>query len=34
LRDADAEELLKALLRPAELDYKRDGERVKVIPRR
>ncbi len=31
---ADLDELLEAVLKPADLDFERDGQRVKVFPRR
>lgn len=32
VKDADQNELLKALLRPAGLDYRREGERLIIVP--
>jgi hypothetical protein len=31
--NSDEDELLDALLRPAGLDYRRDGEKLKIVPR-
>jgi hypothetical protein len=32
VKNADQDELLKALLQPAGLDYQREGERLKIVP--
>jgi hypothetical protein len=33
VEDAEQDELLEALLKPAGLDFRRDGERLRIIPR-
>jgi hypothetical protein len=33
VENATQEELLEALLRPAGLSFRRDGERIRVVPR-
>ena len=34
VENADQDDLLEALLQPAGLDFRRDGERIKIVPRR
>jgi hypothetical protein len=33
VENSDADELLNAVLQPAGLDYRRDGERLRIVPR-
>jgi hypothetical protein len=33
VENSSQDELLKAVLRPAELDYRREGERIRIVPR-